>query len=170
MTKTSLAHGLSRDRLAVHEAGHVVADLEFLFGFLFVTIEEGAGCVGATNPMSQWDRDVDGPKSDLATEYAMSLYAGAAAEEVFFGSCSPWYDDFDLAESVIAEFVAPPSAKLVGDSVFVRFHASLRDRARQLIRRRRVDVRRVADELLTRGRLSEQEVESLLASERASGS
>ena len=163
---------------AIHEAGHVVIGRVLGMVCGYVTIEadeELAGHHIVADPlevMQAWDRrEHYRDPSKVFNGRMMTLMAGALAEIEFFGECVEGGDGADQSEvALMAEDDYARIPKITGDWNTDRDRQieRLRARAAGLVRRHRQPIERVADALLAKRRLSEEEVDALLASRCAS--
>jgi ATP-dependent Zn protease len=160
---------ISRRSVAIHEAGHAVLGLFLRLPIAKVTIEpnEALGALGHTIYSGAWLATVieafdgdGGIDAEIATgvRAVMVGMAGKLAEEVIVGHASH-ARHYDHDENGISEIV---SRVCIGADEGDAFCAWLAVRTRRLVTVRRREIETVADALLARGTLSDEEVDSLL--------
>ena len=148
-------------RTAYHEAGHAVIDVLLDIHFTWVVARRRQGWVNSSNPCVGWRRG-DGPKAELAKRWALSCYAGAAAEEALGEGVEESYLEWDSAEHWLEQFATPRGAAFVGDETHRRQIERLKVKARHLVRGHFQAVERVAAALLKLQALSLEEVISIM--------
>ena len=132
--------------------------------FSWVAVTKKGGWVDSDNPCVGWKRG-DGSRAALARDWAVSSYAGAAAEERLGEGVAPWYRDFDNAETWLGSFAPPRGAAYVGDDVYEKQAMTLRRRAQRLVDRHWVAIDRIARALLRLDALQEHEVAAVVRGE-----
>jgi len=152
---------LSHRRLAYHEAGHAVLDVLLNIHFNWVVATEKEGWVDSSNPCVGWRRG-DGPKAALARFWAISSYAGAAAEEVLGEGVAPHYQEWDSAASWLEQFAKPRYARFVGDDSHDRQISRLKSKALRLVNGHFHSITRVAETLLRLHALRRDEVVAIM--------
>jgi ATP-dependent Zn protease len=135
---------------AVHEAGHVIANLHFGISFVDVVINpDGSGCVTA----------IDTPEPmnlSEATPFTIARYSGIAAERVMLGRETTDRNSEDYR--TVWTFVRPLFRK---EHRFDTFTDKMLNRAIRLIQLRRDAVSAVAAALLSHRRLTERQAKAL---------
>lgn len=149
------------EQTAVHEAGHAVAacELEMLYDGASIVRNAEAGTLGHV-PVADDEFAPGAPEAKVAAwaeNHAVVDYAGHAAIVVLLGIG-------DMSEESAFEHGASmdmenASAVCGGNESMMR---RARDRAVEIVTRRRDDVRKVADALLKRNRLSAQQIDWIL--------
>lgn len=136
---------------AVHEAGHAIVAQALSLPIGRVGLD-GSGDCAARMQISR--PEPVALQQEGAERYAVSLYAGWAAESVILGTANERYGaDFDSARRWIAENIQVPGCRQVGDHAFEVFERRLQQRAVNIVRLKRSEVEQFAAQLLAdRGR------------------
>lgn len=149
--------------LAIHEAGHAVADIHLDIPFTWVAaLPKHGGWVDSSNPCVGWRRGY-GPKAKLAERWAVSCFAGWAAEAVLGKPTADSYVEFDSAIYWLEQFTSPRGRQYVGDETYDRQVERMKDQAVRLMRDSRLEIDRVAAALRKLGALTCVEVEDVMA-------
>lgn len=157
-----------RHHTAIHEAGHAVIGraLTMLCGGATIRVDEEAGEAGhaiTEDPfqiMAAWEeREKWREFGSVWTGRILTFMAGAEAEREILGGCQGEDGETDGDDRYQIALMFHDSAD---EAEHVRLEARLRRFARQLVRRHRADIERVAAALEERETLTGEEIDALL--------
>jgi len=154
------ASGEQRARIAYHEAGHAVINLGLGIAFTWAVALDTVGWVDASNPCVGW-RPGEASRRQCARWWAISMFAGASAEEALGNGVDDEYEDFDSAERWLTKYARPRYATFVGDEAFRRQTIRLRIQSRELVRMHWAKIERTAKALLKLKALRAEEIRAI---------
>jgi ATP-dependent Zn protease len=163
------------EQTAIHEAGHVVVahalGLACKDAALTHELVDETGAYGyaeGPNPRFGYHVENERERQAIMRDAAIACCAGLAAEHVFFGvpldvENENAKGDFDNIIGLQRAGLRIKGSKVVGNEQAWKYIDKLLGKAVKLVRKRRQEIRRVADSLLENKRLNAVEIERLLA-------
>ena len=151
----------TRERAAIHEAGHTVASVVLGLGLKSVSIVPDGVSLGRTLPLDEGPREGEAGFDEWLEACVVRALAGYEAERRVstpeeFGVVRVDNGDWDLASDFVFSLAGQSE-----DRQWILLNRCLAD-ARVLLVRNWNNVESVADGLLSRGTLSESEVSTIL--------
>jgi ATP-dependent Zn protease len=162
----------STEATAYHEAGHAVVNNVLGLSIDGATIAAGDESLGhcpSCNPGFGYEGTSSRERASHVRDYAISCYAGLAAEHLFLGVAFSFeegaqhgaWDDHKTALDLVFNHVPLRRGRPGADGVFFAYVAKLQRKALALVRANRSAVGRVALALIERQTLTGDEVRAL---------